>query len=412
MPSPADVEVRRVTPDELLPWLESLTTGFLERPDIRKIAEGLGPYWDYSRLWGAIDGRVVGTLRSWATELTVPGGALVPATGVAAVTVQPTHRRRGILRRMLAAEHDAALERGEILALLYASEAPIYGRFGYGTGVTSCTWVLDARSTRLVGEPAHGVAFAEPDEATVALMRDLYDRYRRTRTGEIRRRDFTFAMQVGLIDNTWDPPWKGWIVVHRDAAGDPDGYARYGAEEKWEHRQPRLIVTVQDFVALNDAAYDALWRFLADLDLVATIRAERRSPFERLPWLLTNRRAVEPDGIGDGLWVKLLDVPAALAARRYERQGEVVIEVIDDEPGTDRTRVALETGPDGSVCTVTNRKPDLTIHADALGAAYLGGTPLRHAALARGFEEHRPGALGDADAIFRTIDQPTCMTFF
>ena len=412
MPSSTDVEVRRVTPDELLPWLETLTTTFLDRVDISRIAEQLGPYWDYTRLWGTFDGRVVATLRSWATELTVPGGALVPATAIAAVTVLPTHRRRGILRRMIAAEHDAARERGEMVGLLYATETSIYGRFGYGTGVTSCTWVLDTRSTGFVGEAASGVSFAPIDDATVALIRGLYDTYRRTRVGEIRRRDFTFAMDVGLVELAWEAPWKGWVVVHRDAVGEADGFVRYGAEEKWEHRQPRSIVKVQDFVALNDVAYDALWRFLGDLDLVATVRAERRSPFERLPWLLTNRRAIEPESIGDALWVSLLDLPAALAARRYERAGGMVIEVVDAEPGTGRTRVRLEAGPDGSACTATTRSADLTVHADALGAAFLGGVPLRDAALGRGFDEHRPGALADADALFRTLDQPRCMTFF
>jgi predicted acetyltransferase len=219
-------------------------------------------------------------------------------------------------------------------------------------------------------------------------------------------------MDVGLVEIAWETPWKGWVAVHRDVAGEADGFARYTADQKWEHHRPRSVVKVQDFVALNDRAYDALWRFLADLDLVATIRAERRSPYERLPWLLTNRRAIEPDDIGDGLWVALLDVPAALAARTYERPGDLVIDVVDAEPSSGRTRVRLESGPDGSACAITTRDADLTVHADALGAAYLGGTPLRHAALARGFEEHRPGALSDADAIFRTIDQPSCTTFF
>jgi predicted acetyltransferase len=412
MPSSTAPEVRRVTPDELLPWLETLTTAFLERPDIAKIAEQLGPYWDFTRLWGAFDDGVVGTLRSWATELTVPGGGHVPATAIAAVTVPPTHRRRGILRRMLAAEHDAARERGEAVAILYASEATIYGRFGYGTGVTSCEVVLDTRSTGFVGEPATGVSFAPPNESTAALIRDLYDRFRRARVGEIRRRDFTFGMDIGLIELDWEPRWKGWLAVHRDPAGEADGYVRYGAEHKWEQGQPRVIVKVQDLVALNEGAYDALWRFLADLDLVATIRADRRSPFERLPWLLTNRRAIVLDGVGDALWVNLLDLPAALSTRSYERSGEIVLEVVDGEPGTGRTRVRLEAGPGGSACAVTTRDADLTVHADALGAAYLGGTPLRLAALARGFEEHRRGALTAADAILRTIDQPTCITFF
>jgi predicted acetyltransferase len=406
-------EIRRVHENELEPWLECLTTAFLDRPDIAKIAAQIGPYWDFDRVWGAFDGRVVGTLRTWATELTVPGGAHVPASAVAAVTVLPTHRRRGVLRAMIGAEHEAARERGEAVGLLYASEAAIYGRFGYGTAVAACAWTLDASSTGFIGiPPAGGVTIAPIDETTRDLMRDLYDGYRRGRVGEIRRREYAFGMDIGLLEFAWGTPWKGWLAVHRDAAGVADGYVRYAAEDKWEHGQPRYAVNVGDLVALNDAAYDALWRFLADLDLVATVKAERRSPDERLPWLLANRRAAIPSDQGDGLWVMLLDVPAALAARSYERAGGLVLEVVEGEPGSGRTRVRLEAGPDGAACTRTTRAPDLTVHADALGAAYLGGTPLRHAVLARGFDEHRPGALAAANDLFRTIAEPTCMTFF
>lgn len=405
-------ETRTMRPDELIPWLECVNSGFLERPNNERIAEQLGPYWDFTRLWGTFDGPVVGTLRSWATEVTVPGRALVPATGISGVTVRPTHRRQGILRQMIAAEHAAARERGEQLAILYVSEAPIYGRFGYGVAVQPCTWVLDARSTSFAGGPASGMDFLPVDETTSELMKNLFDQVRRSWPGEIRRRDFTFAMDIGLIELEWDGPWKGWVAVHRDAAGDPDGFVRYTADSKWEHRQPRATVNVRDLVALNDVAYDAIWRFLAEIDFVATIRADRRSPDERLPWILTNRRAAEIEDLGDGLWVNILDIPAALSARSYERHGDLVIEVIGGDPAATRTRVHLDAGPDGVACAETHLDADLTIHADALGAAYLGGSPLRHAVLTRGFDEHRSGALAEADALFRTVDRPRCSTFF
>jgi predicted acetyltransferase len=404
--------IRNVARDELLPWVECLTTAFLERPDVARIAEQLGPYWDPERLWGAFDGRVVGTLRSWASELTVPGGAHVPATALAAVTVLPTYRRRGILRGMVSAEHAAARERGEVVAMLYASEAVIYGRFGYGVGVLSCEWTLMTPQTSFVGEPPSGVAYAEINQATARLMHDLHDRYRQRVVGEIQRRDFTFESDIGLIEFSWGPPWKGWVIIHRDPSGEPDGYVRYGITSKWEHRQAANILNVKDFVALNDVAYDALWRFVAEIDLVTTVRAEWRSPYERLPWLLTNRRALEMGDYGDSLWVSLLDIPAALGARSYLREADLVIEVVDAEPSSGRTRVRLEATPDGAACSTTRRNADLTVHADAIGAAYLGGTSLRLAALARGFDEHRPGALAEADSLFRMLDQPRCMTFF
>ncbi len=405
-------EIRRVDPAEVPLWLDAITTTFLDRPDVDALAGQVAQYWDFQRVWGAFDGRVVGTLRTWATELTVPGGGHVPASAVSAVTVLPTHRRRGLLRSMVVAEHDAARERGEVLGLLYASETPIYGRFGYGTGVTTCSWTIDKRSTAVSGPAAVGVDFAPINEATRDLMRDLFERHRLAQVGEIRRRDFTFGLDLALIKFAWETPWKGWVIVHRAASGEADGYARYSADGKWEDRQPRSVLNVQDLVALNDEAYDALWKFLLEVDLVTTVKAERRSPAERIPWRLTNRRAATPTDLGDGLWVALLDIPRALEARAYERTVDLVLQVVEAEPRSGSLRLRLEAGPDGARCTPSRRSPDLVLHADALGAAYLGGTPLRNAVLARGYEEGAPGALFEADALFHVVDTPSCSTFF
>ncbi len=405
-------EIRRVREDDLPSWFECLTTAFLDRPDIALVAAQIVPYWDMNRVWGAFDGPVVGTFRTWASELTVPGGAHLPATAVSAVAVRPTHRRRGILRAMVAAEHAAARERGEAIAMLYAAETSIYGRFGYGPAVRTCTWTLDVAHTQFVGPPAIGIDLMPAAEATRDLIHGLHERYRLGRAGEIRRRPFTFGMDLGLLEFAWEPKWKGWVVVHRDDAGEPDGYARYSAESKWEQGQPRSIVKIQDLVALNDTAHDAIWRFLADTDLVATVTMERGSLDERLPWLLTNSRAADASSVSDSLWVHLLDVPGALAARSYERPGSLVLEVVDPESGDGRTRVHLEVSPDGTSCTATSRDPELTVHANALGAAYLGGTSLALAAVSRGYVEHRPGSLAVADAMFRTLEAPRCTTFF
>jgi predicted acetyltransferase len=146
------------------------------------------------------------------------------------------------------------------------------------------------------------------------------------------------------------------------------------------------------------------------VDLVATVKADHRAPGERLPWLLTNARAASADLV-DSLWVKLLDVPAALEARRYERAGSLVLEVVDTE-ARDRSVLRLDAGPQGATARPTGESPHLTLDAAALGAAYLGGAPLRHAVLAHGVVEHRAGALAEADALFRTLDPPLTSTFF
>lgn len=405
-------EVRRIGEDDLPSWFECITTAFLDRPPIADMIRQIVPHWDLSRVWGAFDGPAVGTFRTWASELTVPGGARVPASAVTAVTVRPTHRRRGILRAMVAAEHAASRDRGEMISMLYAAETAIYGRFGYGPAVVTCEWKLDVARTAFVGAPAAGIDFLPIDETTRDLMIDLHERYRIGRVGEIRRRAFSFGLDLGLMDFAWEPKWKGWVAVHRTAAGEPDGYLRYGAESKWEQGQPRSVAKIQDLIALSDEAYDTFWRFLADTDLVATVSMERGSLDDRLPWLLTNSRAADASGLGDGMWVHLLDVRGALAARSYERPGDIVLEIVDAERGGTTERVHLTAGPDGASCVATKRDPDLTIHANALGAAYLGGTALRLAAISRGFDEHRPGALDEATALFRTVEPPRCTTFF
>src|SRR4051794_13847293 len=161
------IEIRTVHEDELASFVETMSTGFLNRPDVPRIADGVKSLWDLSRVWGAFDGeRIRGTLRTWATELTVPGGARIPAAAVTNVTVLPTHRRQGLMRRMVTTEHAAARERGEAASLLYAAEYPIYGRFGYGPAAEIATWTVDALATSFHGPPASGVNFAPADEGT------------------------------------------------------------------------------------------------------------------------------------------------------------------------------------------------------------------------------------------------------
>lgn len=407
------IEVRRIRDDELREFIGAVSAGFLEHVDVDKVTEEVRPLWDLDRTWAAFeDGRMCGTFRTWATELTVPGGQCLPAAAVSAVTVLPTHRRRGILRAMVEAEHEAIRKRDEAFGLLYASEYPIYGRFGYGPGVREATLTLDTRKTGFHPASSGRVELVKADAEAIAALKGVFDEWRQRQPGEIRRRDHGWEYDLALRESVWGPTWKGFVVLHRDPAGSVDGYARYHAEDKWEQRQPANPVTVDEIHALDETAYVSLWRFLAELDWAATVKAERRSPSELLPWLLTNARAFDMSDVGDGMWVRVFDVPRALAARTYEREGSMVLEVIDQEASGGRTRVKLDAEPSGATCTKTDRSADLTLDVAALGAAYLGGTSLRQAAAGFGVDEHREGALAEADALFRTLDEPWTSTFF
>src|SRR6476620_2152710 len=147
-------QVRPIRDDELTAYLDAMSTGFLDRPDVAAAAEEVRRHWDLSRALAAVeDGRIVGTFRSWAGRLTVPGCREVQASSVTGVTVSPTDRRRGILSRLAAAEHAAARDRGDVVAILFATEFPIYGRFGYGPATTTATWTIRTPQTRLVPLP-------------------------------------------------------------------------------------------------------------------------------------------------------------------------------------------------------------------------------------------------------------------
>jgi predicted acetyltransferase len=295
---------------------------------------------------------------------------------------------------------------------LYSSESPIYGRFGYGTATRAATWTLDTIATRFHGEPTGSVEIVQPSEATRELIKGVFEAWRHRQPGEIGRRDWTWDFDLGLREAVWDPPWKGFVAVHRDGSGGADGYVRYHVDDKWERRQPRNTLTIDDFHALTGEAYAALWRFFGEMDWVATVKAERRVVSERLPWLLTNARAASVSDVGDALWVRLFDLPRALAARTYERTGDLILEVVDGEANGGRWRLRLDASPDGAECKPTRKSPDLTLDVAALGAAYLGGARLRDAVLATGADEHRTGALLEVDSLLRTLDEPWCSTFF
>jgi predicted acetyltransferase len=250
------------------------------------------------------------------------------------------------------------------------------------------------------------------DAAVVSAVAGVHEAWRVRQAGEIRRRPVSWDVRLGLEEDPWDGRWKGFVALHRDAAGDVDGYVRYRAQPKWEDREARGVLAVDDLLALNDAAYAALWRFLAEVDLVATVKAEGRPVSERLPWLLTNARAARLTDVGDALWVRVFDVARALEARSWERSGSLVLEVIDDSVAGGRSRVVLDASPEGATCRPTDLSPDLSLPVAAIGAAYLGGTRLRDAAVATGFDEHRAGALAAADGMFKSGEEPWCSTHF
>ena len=408
--------IRTIRPDELPAWFEAFGAAFyIWQHDPNLMAAARRDTIDIDRVVGAFDGdSIVGTFRTFASQLTLPGGARVPVNAVSGVSVRPTHTRRGTLTRMMADDVARAIARGEVASVLIASEWPIYGRYGYGTATWHTRWTLRTRAADFRLEPFGSVDIVDALAARKVLPA-LYDEYAAQQPGELARADHRWDVDLGIIEIPGRPRWRGSVVIHRDDAGKPDGYARYHGEEAWEEGIPDNLLLLDELHGTTLAAEMDLWRFLAQMDLTATIRADTRREQEPMQWYLTDGRAARVTGLTDFLWVRLLDVERLLGERRYERDGDLVIEVddvLDGKPGPTQGRYRLDVRDGSATCRRTDAQPDLTVDVRPLGAASLGGTRLIDASRAGGATEHRPGALAEADALLRTADRPWCSTWF
>lgn len=408
--------IRPVTAEELPAWFEAFGTAFyIWATDPHAAAAFRGPKMDLERCLAAFDGdRIVGTYRSFPTRLTVPGGARLAVDAVSAVSVRPTHRRQGNLTRMITEDLWRSVDRGEVASILIAAEWPIYGRYGYGPATWQAQWTLHARAAAFRLAP---VGTVEVVDALTArqLVPAVYDAYVAAQPGAIDRPDHRWDGELGLVDAPGRPKWSGQIAIHRDASGTPDGYARFHGEENWVDMRPEHRMLLDELHGASLAAELDLWRHLAQMDLTATIRAEVRREHEPMQWALDNPRAAQVTGRADFLWVRLLDIEKTLAARTYEHDAELVLEVLDElagKPGPAAGRYRLAVSGGTATCARTDAAPHLTIDVRALGAAYLGGTRLADAARTDGATEHRAGALLDADRLFLTADEPWCSTWF
>jgi predicted acetyltransferase len=404
------IDVRTITDAEVPAWSAAVNTGFLNASgDIDAEARRPGLYLD--RTWGGFDGdRVVATLRSFPVGLTVPGGATVPTCAVTAVTTTSTHRRRGIASRLVHADLAASRARGEQASILIAAEWGIYGRFGYGAATEHQTLTVDALAGRLRERPQGTVEYVDRDAARGQIA-DLYERHRPGRPGEFTRAERFWDMDFGILRYpSWKEPPPAFHVLAREPSGTVIGCARYECEDR-PGRESNGAVTVRLLQASGPAGYALLWDHLLGLDRMATVRIEDRPADELLPWLLVDPRHARASDRVDFLWLRPLDVPGLLAARRYPVAGRLVLEV-RDEAGYGAGRFELTGGPEAARCEPTGSPADLTLDVGVLGSAYLGGYPLGTLAAAGLVAEHAPGAVVVADAMLRWPVTPWCSTWF
>lgn len=406
------VEIRPITAEELPTWLRVGDAAFGWVPAEEEIANARQRTELGRNLAAVEEGRIVGTAGAFSFRLTVPGPAEVPAAGITAVGVLPTHRRRGVMTALMRQQLADIRDRGEPLAILYASEAPIYGRFGYGLATTQGDLHLDPSRARLTRgtQPAGTIVLMDPEEAARAIP-DIFDRFRRQIPGQIAR----------------DPAyWERWF---RDPEADRDGasarfyavsmqgdahlgYCAYRVKADWPGGIAGSVARVADLVATTPEAYAALWEYCLQLDLIARVEVSQRPLDEPVRWMLSDPRRLRIEGLGDSLWARLVDIPAALMARRYREDGTLTVEVHDPFWAQNSGRYRLEGGPDGAECRRTHADVDLSLQVDDLGALYLGGVSAGTLARAGRIVVRSERALRCADIMFGSNQAPWCSTHF
>lgn len=363
----------------------------------------------FERLHAALDaGAVVGGAGAFPFELTVPGGP-VPCAGVSVVGVLPTHRRRGILTKLMRTQLADARERGEPLAALWASEETIYGRFGYGLASLDAMMRAPRVDASLHPElpQAGSVRLVDGEEARRVIPR-VYERVRRRSPGFVSRSPDWWEVKT-LND---DPSRRRGAGVLEHALleldGKPAGYALYRIRFDFEDAANTSKVHVLEAVGDSAVATREIWRFLLAIDWVQEIRCDLL-PVDH-PLLLLAQR---PNRLGwkvfDGLWLRLVDVDAALRSRAYASSGRATLEVTSDPQFPDNTGTwTIEGGSVGR----SSRRPDVRLDVQGLGSAFLGGFSFARLAAAGRAEEVARGGLARADALFRVDAAPYCPEIF
>ena len=404
------MEIRTVrSPEELRQGVGVITHYFGREKPTEEWAERWLKNFELERMHCAVeDGAIVGGAGAFSFRTTVPGGASVPCAGITVVGVQPTHRRRGILRSMMRAQLDDAHERGELIATLFASEETIYGRFGYG--LASLNWAVEIPKAQNAFRPGFEVAgrvrLVNADEA-LRLVPRVYDAVRAVTPGMFKRSESWWEVRI-LSDL---PEWrfgagpKNYAVL--EVGGEPQAYALYRLSGDFGDLGPESTVRAIEALGATPEATASIWRFLLDIDWTKSVSSYMLPVDHPLLLLLARPNHARPR-VGDGLWTRLVDVGAALSARTYAADGRVVLEVGDEFCPWNAGRWSVE----GGTASRTDADPDLELDVADLGSVYLGGFTFRDLRRAGRVRELTQGALDRADATFRTDVAPWCPEIF
>ncbi|MDN0196835.1 GNAT family N-acetyltransferase [Streptomyces sp. S.PNR 29] len=400
-------ELRVLRRDDWDKWYDNLLRAFGGVGESAEEREFWNSLTEFDRSLGAWDGDdCVGSAGAFRFRLTVPGGASVPAAGVTMVGVAATHRRRGVLTSMMRRQLDDVRSWGEPLAVLWASEPAIYGRFGYAVGAYHINAEIDTSQVRL----------SVPDGTDDVRLRyaapaDVLDACEAVYAQLVPRRPGMLARQPGwerlsLLDPESERDGASplqCVVASRD--GEVTGYARFRVRLGWGPTGHNGTVVLEDLDALDPATDAALWRFLFGIDLTTTLTARGRPVDEAWQYMVSDIRRCRPR-LRDQLHVRLVDVGTALAARTYQAPVDVVLEVEDAFCPWNAGRWRLTGNAKGASCERTEDAAELVLGVRELGAAYLGGVSLAALAAAGRVREVREGALTEASLGFGSVVAP------
>ena len=392
----SDLTLRTVSDsDDFNAFMAASYAVFLQDPQEDEI-DLMRAFTDYDRMFGFHDGSGwVSTAGAFGKQVVLPGGSTTGVAAVTMVTVSPSHRRRGLLTAMMRHQLDDIRARGtEALAMLFASEASIYGRFGYGMASS------DAEFSGQVRELGFRAGVELGDGSVTHVDAETF----MVSAPEIHQQ--TMVQRPGLMERprAW---WDNWIydseerrkdaskirfLLHREADGVVSGFAIYRPKNSWTDRgQPNSELHIREVLATNHRAYAKIWRYLMDMDLVRSFEYDGAVD-EPLRSLVADQRALACE-IGDGIYVRLVDVPRALALRSYAGPVDVVLDVVDEFCPWNTGRWRLRGGPDGAECAATTDSADIALSVRDLGSVYLGGVSLQALATAGLVEELTPGAV-------------------
>jgi predicted acetyltransferase len=406
------MDIRPLTADELEPFLRTTEGAFHEDVHDEDV-EVFATLFEPERSLAAFDGdAMVATAGIFTRELTIPG-AVLPIPGVTLVGVLPTHRRRGLLTQLMRRQIDDIHAAGEPVAALWASESAIYGRFGYGTAARHASLTLRTAGARLapgVPAPEGGVELVEPSEV-VDRIAPLYDRVRRERVGHLGRTEAWWKRRTRDSERFRNGYGALRAAVHENADGAVDGYALYAVKSEWEEG-PNCRARLRELFVDGADAASAMWSFLLGLDLVRAVEWQVAPPDLPIGELVSSPQLPRLS-LGPNLWIRLVDVPAALTARTYAAPVDVVFDVEDPFCPWNAGRYRLAAGEDGrATCERTDAAPDIALSAVELGAVYLGGTRLAPLRMTGRVRELTPGAVDRASIAFGAAREPWCPEIF